>query len=225
MFTASELTPLTLITGHYGVGKTNLTINFALDLREAGKQVTVVDLDIVNPYFRSSDYTQMLEGSGIEVIAPTFAGTTLDTPVLSAALSGVFERDGFVLVDAGGDDVGATAMGRYRQQIGARDFEMLYVVNANRNLTVQAAGALEVMREIEAVCGLNATGIVNNTHLQNETTCETILQGEPFGVECAQLTGLPLVCVSVPKGMECDGMTTPPEKQYPTEIYVKPPWM
>ncbi|MCL2818690.1 MAG: P-loop NTPase, partial [Actinomycetia bacterium] len=92
MFSPLTLKPLTLITGHYGVGKTNLTINLALDLREAGQTVTVVDLDIVNPYFRSSDYTTLLEDAGIEIIAPLFAGTTLDTPTLSAALGGVFER-------------------------------------------------------------------------------------------------------------------------------------
>ena len=224
MFSPLTLKPLTLITGHYGVGKTNLTINLALDLREAGQTVTVVDLDIVNPYFRSSDYTTLLEDAGIEIIAPLFAGTTLDTPTLSAALGGVFEREGYVLVDAGGDDVGATALGRYRAQIKARDYDLLYVVNANRNLTQTADEAIEVLREIEAVCGLCASGIANNTHLQTETTCATIEKGEPFGEQCAQQAELPLVCVTVPEGLECKELTTPEDKRYPTKTFVKPPW-
>ena len=224
MFSPLTLKPLTLVTGHYGVGKTNVTINFALDMAAAGKQVTVVDLDIVNPYFRTSDYTQLLEDSGIEVIAPLFAGTTLDSPALSAQLGGVFDRDGYVLIDAGGDDVGATALGRYRHQINERDHDMLSVVNAKRNLTLQAHEALEVMRQIESVCGVQTTGIVNNTHLQSLTTYETICSGETFGSECAHLADIDLVCVTVPADLDCVDLATPAEKLYPTQIYVRPPW-
>jgi hypothetical protein len=225
VFSPTSCKPLTLIAGHYGVGKTNLAVNFALDLCKAGKQVTLVDLDVVNPYFRSSDYPDLLAGSGVKLIAPTFARTTLDTPTLSPAIAGAFEnREGFVLVDAGGDDVGATALGRYRDQVTAREYDFLYVVNANRNLTQTVAEALEILGEIEAVTGFCATGIVNNTHLQTETTQSTVQAGEEFGFACARESGLPLVCVTVPAGLPGKGLQTPSELRYPTMRYVTPPW-
>jgi len=224
MFSVETLKPLTIVVGHYGVGKTNVVLNLALDLRCAGHAVTVVDLDIVNPYFRSSDYTALLEDAGVVVIAPTFANTTLDTPTLSPAIAGAFERDGYVLIDAGGDDVGATALGRYRHLVTARPHAMLYVVNANRNLTQTPEEALEVLREIEAVCGIGATALVNNTHLGVETTCDTVARGLAFGQECAEQAGLPLAFVTVPRHLDCSELGLAPELWYPTEIYVKPPW-
>ena len=105
-----QLNKLTIIYGHYGCGKTNLSINLALDLARQGKRVTLVDLDIVNPYFRSSDYTPMLQEKGIKVVAPQFAGTNLDLPSLSAEIYAAFDTSsGYVIVDVGGDDAGAYA--------------------------------------------------------------------------------------------------------------------
>jgi hypothetical protein len=225
VFSPAVLKPLTLIAGHYGVGKTNVAVNFAMDLRYQGHAVRIVDMDIVNPYFRTSDYTELLEDAGVEVIAPLFARTTLDTPALSPAIAGAFaSQSGITIVDVGGDDVGATALGTYRSQILARDHDFLYVVNANRNLTQTPTEALAIMHEIEAVTGLRFTGIINNTHLQNETTCETIEKGEAFGEACAAEAGLPLVCVCVPEDMDCTSLKTPEALRYPTRIYVKPPW-
>ena len=224
MFNPQTLKPLTLVAGHYGVGKTNVVLNLALDLRTAGLAVTVVDLDIVNPYFRSSDYPALLADAGATLIAPTFAGTTLDTPTLGPEIAGAFERDGFVLVDVGGDDVGATALGRYRAHLKAGEYDLLYVVNANRNLTQTPEEALQVLRDIETVCGLTSTGIANNTHLQRETTCATIERGLAFGDACANQAGLPLKLVAVPKNLDCSELGLAPELWYPTEIYVTPPW-
>ena len=138
---APELKRFCVITGHYGCGKTNLAVNLALDLAEEHGAVSLVDLDVVNPYFRSSDYTALLESAGVRVIAPTFAGTTLDVPSLSSAVYSVFSGDGIVLVDAGGDDVGATALGRFARDIGEIDYDMLYVINRYRNLTTTPAEA------------------------------------------------------------------------------------
>jgi hypothetical protein len=158
------------------------------------------------------------------VIAPTFAGTTLDTPTLGGEVAGGLARAGHVIVDVGGDDVGATALGRYRDLLATRTFELWYVVNANRNLTQTAGEALEIMRQIEAVTGLAVTGIINNTHLQDETTTDTVRAGERFGQAVADEAGVPLVCVTVPVGLDGDGLTTPVDLRYPTTIYVRPPW-
>lgn len=219
----------TVITGHYGCGKTNLAINLAFDLAAAGEQVTLVDLDIVNPYFRSSDYTELLESHGIRVIGPTAAGTTLDTPWLSPAVQSVFGSEGVVLFDVGGDDAGATALGRYARDISALDHDLLYVVNRYRTLTSTPAEAAALLREIEAASHLRATGVVNNSHLRRETTVDTVLNSVAFAKETAELLGLPLVCTTVPTELAerfsdetCEAAFV--RNAYPVKIHVKTPW-
>ena len=173
-FDVKRLKAVTVITGHYGVGKTNLAINLALDARYAGLEVRVADLDVVNPYFRSSDYRDLLEDAGVQVIAPRYAGTTLDAPAISGQVSAALdwargERGRLLLVDAGGDDAGATALGRFASGIAEGDYDLLYVVNRSRNLTHDPAEALCVLREIEAASRLHATAVANNTHLADFT--------------------------------------------------------
>jgi energy-coupling factor transporter ATP-binding protein EcfA2 len=219
----------TVITGHYGCGKTNLAINLALDLASEHGEVMLVDLDIVNPYFRSSDYTAMLERHGIRVISPTFAGTTLETPSLSAAVNAAFECAGHVIFDVGGDDAGATALGRYSKEIAAIDYELLYVINRNRNLTATPAEAVALLAEIEHASHLKATGVVNNTHLRDETTLETVLGSLPYARETAALLGLPLVFTTVPEGLAGEfspqsGAASYVENAYPVTIHVRTPW-
>lgn len=217
-----------VITGHYGSGKTNLSVNLALDLAEEHGAVSLVDLDIVNPYFRSSDYTGLLESHGVRVIAPTFAGTTLDVPSLSSAVYSVFEDDGVVIVDAGGDDVGATALGRFARDIGEVDHEMLYVVNRYRNLTTAPEDAAALLTEIEVASRLKATGVVNNSHLRDETTLETVTDSFEYGRATAALLGLPLRFTTVPATLFAHlpppGRAGHIENAYPVTIHVRTPW-
>ncbi|MDY0340332.1 MAG: ParA family protein [Coriobacteriia bacterium] len=219
----------TVVTGHYGSGKTNLSINLALDLTATYDEVMLVDLDIVNPYFRSSDYAEMLGQHGVRVISPTFAGTTLDTPSLSGAVNAAFDTTGAVILDVGGDDVGATALGRYSRDISAIDYQMLYVINQYRNLTGEPEEAAALLAEIEAACHLRATGVVNNSHLRAETTMQTVLDSADFASATAALLGLPLCFTTVPSrlltGSEedlaaADGI----ENTYPIKIHVRTPW-
>lgn len=219
----------TVITGHYGSGKTNLSINLALDLATAYDEVLLVDLDVVNPYFRSSDYTTMLAEHGVRVISPTFAGTTLDTPALSGAVSAAFDTTGAVIFDVGGDDVGATALGRYSKEISAIDHEMLYVINHYRNLTAEPAEAAALLAEIESACHLRATGVVNNSHLRDETTAATVLDSLDFARQTAALLGLPLRFTTVPEHLMGEIPGTPDaaglvENAYPIKIHVRTPW-
>ncbi len=224
-----EIDRFTVVTGHYGSGKTNLAINMALDLTERYDEVTLVDLDVVNPYFRSSDYTAMLAEHGVRVISPTFAGTTLDTPSLSAAVHGAFDTTGAVIFDVGGDDVGATALGRYSKEIAAIDYEMLYVINRYRNLTTTPAEAAALLAEIEHASHLHATGVVNNSHLKDETTAQTVLDSLDFARETAALLGLPLRFTTVPErllGEAPDDLeaVVGSENTYPIKIHVRTPW-
>lgn len=190
---------VTIICGHYGCGKTNLTLNLALEAAAAGETVTVVDMDIVNPYFRSSEYGKLLEEKGIELIAPASAGTTLDTPALPAAIYSVFAKtQGHTFMDVGGDDAGAMALSRYAGEIAAKPYEMLYVINKYRVLSTRPEEAVALLREIEQVSRLKATGIVNNSHLGVDTRPETVEESRDFAAKVAALANLPLLYSTAP---------------------------
>jgi len=190
--------PITVICGHYGSGKTNLALNLALDGARTGP-VTLVDLDVVNPYFRSSDYRGVLEQSGVRLISPVFAGTTLDTPTLPPELQSIFAPGaGRVYIDAGGDDAGATSLGGMSQGLAKAGYEMIYIINRYRVLSQTPAECALLLKEIEAASRLRATGIVNNSHLGVETTWEDIEAAQGFAGETAKATGLPLMYSTVP---------------------------
>ncbi len=185
---------ITVFAGHYGSGKTNLALNYAVALRRSGKAVAAADLDIVNPYFRTKDGEKILASEGIKLISSEYANTNVDLPALPGeAYDIVRERDTFFVVDLGGDDRGALALGRYTPFIlEENDYDMLFVFNGARPLTRTAAEAMEVLREIEAAGGLPFTGIVNNTNLGPLTKPETILAGQETALELSRLAGLPV---------------------------------
>lgn len=189
---------VTLFAGHYGSGKTNLAVNWALGLKKQGRRVVIADLDIVNPYFRTKDSAALLEENGIEVVSPEFANSNVDLPALPAELYGVVQnRQRYAVMDIGGDDRGAVALGRYAPYIlEENDFEMIFVANFMRPLTLTPADALEVMREIEQAGGIPFTSIVNNTNLGPLTEPETVLSGLEKCRELSALCGLPVLFTS-----------------------------
>ena len=190
---------VTLFAGHYGSGKTNIAVNYALYLRSLGKSVALGDLDIVNPYYRAKDSQTELEAAGIRVIASAYANSNVDVPALPQEMYALTEDRGTCAVlDIGGDDRGALALGRYMPAIAEEnDYDMLFVYNRSRPLTRGAQSALGIMREIEAACGLPFTGIVHNTNLGRETTAETILNAQASVQELCGLSGLPLLFTAV----------------------------
>jgi len=214
---------ITIVCGHYGSGKTNFALNLVLKRHEEGGAAALVDMDIVNPYFRSSDYIRFLEEKGIRVIAPGTAGTTLDAPALTPGVSAVIRGAGKVIIDAGGDDVGAAALGRFAAEISERGYEMLYIINRFRLQTAEPADAQALLREIETASGLKATALVNNSHLSRLTAPADILAGIAYAQEVSQLTGLPLLTSTVPAALagapELAGYDL-----FPVEILVKLPW-
>jgi len=215
----------TIIYGHYGCGKTNLSLNLALMLAREGNPVTLVDLDIVNPYFRSSDYKGLFEGLDVEVVSPQFAGTNLDLPSLPAEIYSVFNQAGrYVIMDIGGDDAGAYALGRFAGQIESlADYEAYYVVNKYRALTQSPQEAAGMLSEIEAASRVKATGIINNSHLQGLTTAEDILASAAYAQRTAAALSLPLVMTTATKDVaqELEGKI---EGLYPVEVIVRPPF-
>ena len=104
---------LTLFAGHYGSGKTNIAVNYALKLANMGKKVCIADLDIVNPYFRTKDSEEELKAAGVELVSPRFANTNVDLPALPAeSYRLVQDKSIYGIMDIGGDDRGAYALGR-----------------------------------------------------------------------------------------------------------------
>ena len=185
---------LTLFAGHYGSGKTNIAVNYAISLAKEGKKVCIGDLDIVNPYFRTKDSAKELEDAGVTLISPQFANTNVDLPALPAeAYRLVEDKSIYGIMDIGGDDRGAYALGRYVPAIQEEnDYRMIFVANCYRPLTRTPEDALEVMKEIEAACGLAFTDIVNNSNLGPETTPETVLASLEFVEQLSKLSGLPI---------------------------------
>ncbi len=186
---------VTLVCGHYGSGKTNIAVNMAFDLKKQYPDTAIADLDIVNPYFRTTDSRRELEEAGIRVIASEYAGTNLDAPALPAEIYAITENaDMKTIVDVGGDDRGALALGRIAPAIKeGGDFDMLLVINKYRPLTPDAESTVEVMHEIETACRLPFTGIVNNSNLGELTTPETVLESAEYAEAVSRLSGLPIV--------------------------------
>ena len=227
----ASFSPVIVVCGHYGVGKTNFSINLACDLARAGRAVCLCDLDVVNPYFRSSDYAQVLEEHGVEVLAPLFAGTALDAPMLSGRIATEIERarntpGRHLIIDAGGDDAGATALGSFSDSVASGAYDMLYVVNALREQTTDAHAAAALLPEIEAQAHINATALVNNTHLMGETLPSHIKTGVAFANEVAEVLNLPVLCTTVPVrlagGVDLDAIAC--DSVYICKQHVVTPW-
>lgn len=185
---------ITLFAGHYGSGKTNIAVNYALLLAREGHRTAIADLDIVNPYFRTKDSAAELEEAGVDLISPQFANSNVDLPALPAeAYRLVEDKSLYAVMDIGGDDRGAYALGRYTPFILEEgNYRMAFVANPCRPLTRTPEEALEVMREIEAAGGLPFTAIVNNANLAHETTPETVLAAVPYMEKLSRLSGLPV---------------------------------
>ena len=194
---------LTLFAGHYGSGKTNIAVNYALKLAAEGKDTYIADLDIVNPYFRTKDSAKELEEAGVKLISPQFANSNVDLPALPAeAYRLVTDQNIYGIMDIGGDDRGAYALGRYVPSIKEEgNYRMIFVANACRPLTRTPEEALEVMREIEAACGLQFTDLITNTNLGTETTPEIVLGAADYMARLSELSGLPIFATTAERNV------------------------
>jgi hypothetical protein len=194
---------LTLFAGHYGSGKTNIAVNYAIHLKDKGYPVVIADLDIVNPYFRTKDSEEELKAKGIELLCSPYAGSNLDIPSLPQEMyRAVQDKNTYAVMDIGGDDAGAVALGRFAPFIKEEDnFDMIFVVNFYRPLTRTAEEALTIMREVEAASHLKFTSIMNNSNLGEDTTAEDIISTDAEAEKLSEISGLPLIYTSVRKDL------------------------
>ena len=197
---------ITILCGHYGTGKTNVAVNLALAMAKTSDKVTVADLDIVNPYFRTLDSAAAFEEAGIRLICSRFANSNVDIPSLPPDLYAITDdKSHRVVIDVGGNDSGAMVLGRLAPAILAEgSYEMYLVVNRYRPMTPDVPSTIEVMGEIEAASRLKFTGIVNNSNLGAETTAAAVLASVDYAAELAQAAGLPLVATTVEQSIYPD---------------------
>ena len=214
-----------IITGHYGSGKTEFAVNYTFGLAAAGFKTAIVDLDIVNPYFRSRQIEPLFEEKGIRVISSSIKGLAGDLPALSPEINTVFHDKSYqAVLDVGGDKVGATALGRYHEALDREPYDMLFVLNANRSLTQNLDGAIRYIREIEMGSRQKVTALVNNTHLCGETTIEDILKGQELCEQVSEALELPIKYIVVQRDLVPQLPKNLKGEIFPIDIYMKKPW-
>lgn len=189
---------ITVFTGHYGSGKTEISINYVLMSKNNYQETALVDLDFVNPYFRSREARDFLQGDGIRVIASAEDCFNTDLPAFSPQIGGVLQnRKVRVIVDLGGDEIGARAAGRFRHQIADGDYEMYFVVNPFRPFTTTPAEVSKIIADIETSSRLKVSALVSNPNLHNETKEEDILAGHQEVQKMARFLGVPVRFLAV----------------------------
>ena len=216
-----------LFIGHYGSGKSEVSLNYVTKLREqVDGEVALADLDVVNVYFRTREKKDLMRNLGITPIDSSIETTTLDVPAVSAEIMRPLHDDSVnYVIDVGGDNVGGRVVGRFAKQFEQDDYDMFYVVNANREKTQTAKEVLGYIDAIEASSKLKVTGLVNNTHMLRETTVEDILKGQEVAREVSKIRNIPIkyVCCleglvdKLPTGLEGDIL--------PIKLYLREDWM
>ena len=220
---------ITIFVGNYGSGKTEIALNTAFKLKEQGRDVILADVDIVNPYFRSSEHKELLIEKGIRVIMPPGANTNVDIPSLPLDIYAAFESGKYVVIDCGGDPAGATALGALKHKIDniRDDVSIYFVLNARRPLQGTADETFEMLKSIEYVSRLKVDGIINNTNLANETTIEDLIYGQEVSLSLSAKTGIPLSYISGETGVLEEFKNLFPDysdKLIPLDIYMRPYW-
>lgn len=222
-----DLKRIRIITGHYGSGKSEFSVNYILKLRdEIEGKLALSDLDVVNVYFRSREKKAMLEDKGIRVIASSVDTPSVDIPALSGEIGVALAHDDITnVVDLGGDKVGATVIASFGRFIKDDEYDMLFVLNANREKTQTAEEVVQYIREIEEASRLKVTGIINNTHMLKATEVEDVLKGQEVAREVSKVLDIPIVFTSCLEKLvdqlpdDIDG------EIIPIKMYLRDEWM
>ncbi|KXZ39025.1 hypothetical protein SAMN05661008_01933 [Alkalithermobacter thermoalcaliphilus JW-YL-7 = DSM 7308] len=216
-----------IIIGHYGSGKTEFAINYVMKLRnEVEGKVAIADLDVVNVYFRTREKRQLLESNNIIAIDASVQASAVDVPAVSAQVMAPLQDESFnYVMDVGGDSVGARALARFSHLLKEDNYDMFFIVNANREKTSTAQDVIEHIKAIERTTNLKVTGLVNNTHLIRQTTLEDILKGQDITRQVSQITNIPIryvTCIehlvdSLPEDIQGE--------VFPIKLYMREEWM
>jgi hypothetical protein len=215
-----------VITGHYGSGKSEFAVNYAVSLAKQGKQVCLVDLDVVNPYFRSREKEEELRELGIEVIASSIGGAAIDVPAVSGSiLKPLHQKELDAVIDLGGDPVGARVLSRFYKDLQDEEIDVFFVVNAYRPETADLEGALSYLRRIEATARQTVTGLINNTHLLKSTKVEDVLLGQELTQALSRETQIPIRFVSCLETVAAELPDDIEGEVFPLQLYLREQWM
>ncbi|CAM3644219.1 ATP-binding protein [Mesobacillus zeae] len=218
---------ITILTGHYGSGKTELAINLAINARKNGEKVAVCDLDIVNPYFRSRDASALFREHSIKLVAPPERLATADLPIIPAEILAVVkDEESRVIIDAGGDKEGAAVLGQFFHEWKDGSLEVLFVLNASRPYVSTLDGALYTVRQIEKASRLTVTGIINNTNLGASTTIKDIQKGQDLSIMLSHKLGKPVKYTFLESSLRIEGsnLEMMSNKMMTMDRYLKLPW-
>jgi len=217
---------VSVITGGYGSGKTEVAINIALKKRAFYQEdIYLVDLDIVNPYFRSRDILDQLLEQGVKVIAPEGALRTADLPALPAEIGGVLQnKECHVVLDVGGDPAGAKALGRYSYSLTEAGYDMIMVVNPNRPHTSNVESIVELITRIETASRLKISNLCNNGNVMQYTTVADIEAAHALLLKVAEITQIPLSMTSCPKELAHEVAQLLATPVLPLSLSMRPPW-
>lgn len=211
---------VSILTGHYGSGKTTIALNMAIDMRKCGKKVTIIDFDIVNPYFKTANFESLLKEKEIDIISPNFANTNLDIPSLPAEINRLFSasEDEFFILDLGGDDAGSIAIGGYAALISKMNYDMFYVINCCRYNTSNIKDSIQILKEIEISSRLKVTQLINNTNLGELTTIDTVVNSSSFVKTISDNLNLPIAFTAIDKNLSVG------TDYYHIDVLVQKPW-
>lgn len=218
---------LVVVIGHYGSGKTEFSVNYAVKMKKMYENVSIADLDIVNPYFRTREKRNFFEGIGVKVFDSSIRNTAVDIPALPAELMGVIlNQNEKSILDVGGDPVGAKVLARYAEQIKSVEYDMFYVINGNRPETSTVEGVLKYLKMIESTSKLKITGLINNTHMLKDTTAEDVEFGHELTKKVSWETDIPIRYEAVIKET-ADKIQNQEiiEKLFPINLYMREEWM
>ncbi|MCM3573455.1 hypothetical protein M3172_09615 [Mesobacillus subterraneus] len=217
---------ITIVTGHFGSGKTEISINLALEARKTNARTAVADLDIVNPYYRARDARAIFDQHGIELIAPAERLAAADLPIVPGDMGRVIYDTAYkLIVDAGGDKDGATALGQFYNDWKEMKPEVLFILNANRPYVSTLEGAVETLHKIEGASRLKITGIINNSNVGSETTLQDVERGLTLSKELSDTLGIPLLYTMLPQHLSDQSAGIESESQVKViSRYLKLPW-
>lgn len=194
-----------IITGHYGTGKTNFSVNLAMLHAKRKEKVAVIDADTVNPYFRTADFENLFAQNNISLYSTMYANTNLDIPAVNFDIDAVIHNHDCTIIDVGGDDTGAVILGRYRNTLKKyNNTEMLYVINKYRDIGSNAEDYVKLMKEIERFAGMKHTGIVNNSNTGSFTSADDIISSVSFAESVSKLSEVPVYCHTADISLKCN---------------------
>jgi hypothetical protein len=217
---------ISVFTGHFGSGKTEVALNYALKLNLEGRKVAIADLDIVNPYFCTRDEKLLLESKGIRVVATPKEYSNAELGTIPLNTISIFDdKSSEVVIDVGGDEQGSVALGQYKRFFNLEEYDMYFVINTTRPSTSDADSIIEYIKEIEFASRLKVKYLINNTNLSYETELKHIMEGNKIVKEVSERTGLPIRYTTIRVDL-VDKLTENVEGEiFPIEVYMLPPWI